>query len=326
MSFLKYFLFLTIIIISTSCVLLAQKDIPILTSICVQNAYTKERVSGVRVIIDELDNNDNVVKSDSLGGTVFISTYFIPNHKYRLQVNKEGYHFKDTVIIPKATSRSRKQRLGLPLYPMVCFNLKGQVIDAISSQKITTGKLIIKNLSDRKSSYINIQNGYFKYCGKCNHQYQIKSIVEGYLDRTELVDLHSNNCYTPHEQTIQLDISVTRNYDNTFFDGESIFLPNFTFVDNSTQLSVKGEQEISRLIQFLNQEPKVFISISVHAQSFLERSRNRKIAEQRARFLEHRLTKAGIAAYRYLLKCKGKVRRNYFSVNKNQQILLSIRK
>ncbi|MDC0231069.1 hypothetical protein OAK19_03815 [Aureispira] len=323
MSFRKYFLILTIV--SIPVLLLAQKDIPILTSICVQNAYTNELVSGARVVIEELDRDDKVFSTDTLGGTVFISTYFKPNHKYRLRVRKEGFHFKDTVIIPSLTSRSRKQRLGLPLYPEVCYYIKGAFIDVGSSSKIKTGKLLIKSLSDSKKTELNIKNGYYKYCGQCNHQYELKSIVEGYLDRTEVIELKSKNCYTPREQTMKLDMAVTRNYDKAFFEGAAVFVPKFTFIGNSLNLSIQGEQELKRLIKFLKQESRALISISIRAQSFPERSLNRKLAENRARLIERKLTKAGIAAYRYLLICKGKVEVNYRPINKNQQIILSLR-
>jgi len=317
---------LFLVIISVSKFTLAQQNIPIETSICVQNAHTSQQIMGVRVIVQELGFRNKVLSSDSLGGTVFISKKLTPNKKYRLRVLKDGYYSKDTTFITEVTSRSNKQRLGLRLYPKLCYNLNGQLLDATSSVKIKRGKIRIEDMTNSEVVEVSIQNGAYQFCGKCAHKYKVTSIVDGYLDRIEIVELKSSNCYTPNEQSMKLDVVAARNYDKSFFEGRTLFIPNFTFVGNSVTLSIQGEKEVNRLIQFLQQKPKALISIAVQTSSFLEQPLNRKLAEHRARLIERKLTTGGIAAYRYFLKCKGKLDATYPRSSKKQQIKISLKK
>jgi outer membrane protein OmpA-like peptidoglycan-associated protein len=323
MSFQKHLLFL--VIMASSNFTLAQQNVPILTSICVQNAHTNQQVIGVRVIVEELGFRNKVLSSDSLGGTVFITKNLTPNKKYRVKVLKDGYYTKDTTFITEVVSRSNKQRLGVRIYPKFCYNLNGQIFDASSSTNIKGGKIRIEDLTSSEVVEVRIQNGAYQFCGKCAHKYKVTSIVDGYLNRTETIELRSSNCYTRNEQLMKLDLVVASNYDKTFFEGSTIFIPNFTFVGNSVTLSIQGEKEISRLIQFLEQQPKALISIAIQASSFLERPLNRKLAEHRARLIEKKLTAGGIAAYRYFLKCKGNVDATYPRSSKKQQIKISLK-
>ena len=217
MSFQKYLLFFIIIIISSiSNVALAQKDLPIRTSIFVQNAFSQQQVLGVRIVVHELNKYNEVLHSDSLGGTAVISKNFIPNHKYRLIVRKDGFYTKDTVIIPQLTSSSRKQRLALSLYPMLCYNISGKVVDARHSTAINRGKIRIQDLSNSELFEINIQHGYYKFCGKCAHEYRLTTKISGYLDKIEQIELRSTNCYPQNEQTAKLNMVVAPNYERAF--------------------------------------------------------------------------------------------------------------
>ena len=107
---------------------------------------------------------------------------------------------------------------------MLCYNISGKVIDASHSTAINRGKIRIQNLSNSELFELNIQHGYYKFCGKCAHKYRLTTIISGYLDKIEQIELHSSNCYTPNERTTKLDMVVAPNYDKSFFVARFLFL------------------------------------------------------------------------------------------------------
>ena len=66
-----------------------------------------------------------------------------------------------------------------------------------------------------------------------------------------------------------------------------------------------GKYEIERMIKVLQLYPSLQITICLQASAFQQTRYNRRLAEQRARYIERYLDQKGISPRQYLLKCIG---------------------
>lgn len=288
-------------------------------SICLQHAKTLQNVLGASVLIQELDNNNVIMNVASMYSAIFTPTNLEIGHRYQIKIEKKGFYPIDTIIVPQVTSTSNKQRLGLLMYPTICYQVTGTVIDATSSEKIETGKIIFKDVHANETLEVEINNGHFEFCGIVGHHYHLTTQIEGHLTKSEKIALFKEY------SDLHLNLEVIRNYDQSFFQGDSMIVHGLTFVDNSTALSMQGEREMKKLIHILKTMPDVMITVSVHTEVFPELHFNRKLAEQRARAIDHYLDRAGISPHRYLLVCFGKVGSSP-EANNSQRVCLKIRK
>lgn len=305
---------------------IAQSNNTIQVSICIQHANTYQQILGASVIIKELDSNNEIMNIASMYSAIFTPTNFQLNHKYQIIIEKKGFHPLDTIIIPQVTSTSNKQRLGLFLRPIICYHIKGNVVEAGNFQKIETGKIILKDLHTNLFSEAEIKDGYYEFCGINGHHYHLTTRIEGHLHQSKNIELHPNPALKHDEQEMTLNWEVLENYDKSLFEGDSITVHGLTFVDETTTLSSQGEKEINRLILVMKQMPHLMLSIAVQTEIFMETRYNRKLAEQRAKMIEHKLNLGGISPHRYLLICCGKVDANAPESCKNQRVCLWLRK
>lgn len=303
----------------------AQNNNSIQVSICIQHAITSQHIIGASVVIKDLDDIE-LMNVQSMYSSIFIPTCFEANHQYNIIIQKKGFHTLDTVITTKVTSTSNKQRLGLYLSPIVCHYIKGSVLDASHLEKIETGKIIFRDLQTKLSTETEIKNGYYEFCGITGHQYHITAIIDGHFEKIETLQLYLNHNLKLDEQEFDLTLEVAKNYDKSLFDGDSITVHGFTFNNESSTLSSQGQKEVKKLIHVMKQMPQLLFSIAVQAEEFIDTRFNRKLAEQRARMIEHELSTAGISPHRYLLICKGKVDATTPEASKNQRVCLWLRK
>lgn len=304
----------------------AQNNNTIQVSICLQHANTYQHILGASVVIKELDSNDEIMNIASLYSAIFVPTNFRLNHRYRIIVEKKGFHPLDTIITPQVSSTSNKQRLGLFLRPVICHYIKGKVLDSETFRKIETGKITFKDLHTNKFYEVEFQDGSYEFCAISGHHYDITTRIEGHLHHLEHVELNPNPSLKHDEQELDLDLHIIRNYDQALFDGDSITAHNLTFVGQSTTLSSQGEREINKLIKVMKQMPDLLFYIAIETEIFAELHFNRKLAEQRARMIEHKLNHAGISPHRYVLICCGKVDASAPEGHKQQRVCLWLRK
>lgn len=295
-------------------------------SICIQHANTYNHVFGAAVFIKKIDDNNVIMSVDSMYSAVFIPASFEVDQRYNIVIKKKGFYTLDTVITTRVSSTSNKQRWGLFLHPIVCHQLKGKVLEANTLNKIETGKILVTNLYTNESSEVEIKNGYYEFCGLSENAYELKTQVDGHFDAKERILLSKNRSIKHDEQETELDLYATQNYDNALFKGDSITVHNLIFIDETSTLSIMGEQEVNRLIKVMKEMPQLLVSIAVQVEGLIDARFNRKLAEQRARMLEHKLTVGGISPHRYLLVCQGKVDGTTPICCKNQRVCLWIRK
>lgn len=324
MPFVIYLFFITTIF--TPFFSTAQNNNTIQVSICLQHANTYQLILGASVVIKELDSNDEIMNIASMHSAIFTPTNFEVNHRYRIIVEKKGFIPLDTIVVAQVSSTSNKQRLGLLLRPIICHYIKGKVVNSDNFSKIETGKITFKDLHTNKFYEVEFQNGSYEFCAISGHHYLITTQIDGHLHLSKHIELNPNPSLKHDEQELSLDLEIIKNYDRAFFDGDSITAHGLTFVGETTTLSNQGEREMHKLVQVMKQMPQLHFYIAIETEIFAETHFNRKLAEQRARIIEHKLNLAGISPHRYILICCGKVDANAPEGHKNQRICLWLRK
>lgn len=177
--------------------------------------------------------------------------------------------------------------------------IKGKVFDAESNKNLTatfelinleTNKLIMQAESDKNS-------GEFMVCIPTDNDYALNVSKEGYLfysDNFELKGIHEIS--DPYLKDIAL---------KPIKPGERIILRNIFYATDSYELEEKSKVELSKLFEFLNNNPSLIIEISGHTDNVGTGEYNLELSENRAKSVYQYLLEKGIENERLTYKGYG---------------------
>ncbi len=189
--------------------------------------------------------------------------------------------------------------------------IKGKVFDAESNKNLTatfelinleTNELIMQAESDKNS-------GEFIVCIPTDNDYALNVSKEGYLfysDNFELKGVHEIS--DPYLKDIAL---------KPIKPGERIILRNIFYATDSYELEEKSKVELSKLFEFLNNNPSLIIEISGHTDNVGTGEYNLELSENRAKSVYQYLLEKGIENER--LKYKGYGENKPISTNDTEQ-------
>lgn len=321
----NYILFL-ILFFALFNTLAAQKDSTVYTSLCIQNAYTLEPELNASILLEYLNDNNQPKQADSMFSEKGLPIKLKIGQKYKISVQKEGFYPADSIFTPIVISKSNKQRLGIYLKPIVCYHVRGKIANAITSTKISAGSLTVKDLSNNKMIEAVIKNGYYEFCGVGGHTYQVTTKIDNHFEQSQEITLNSDNRYTSQEQEKILDLTVAESYPSLLFQGDSVTIHDFRFVEKTASLSKEGEQEVAKLIQVLKLMPELKISIAIHTDPSNSHRFNRILSEKRVEIVRQKLVAAGISPDRLEFWAKGEEEAIFKESKKNNRACLWITK
>ncbi len=189
--------------------------------------------------------------------------------------------------------------------------IKGKVFDAESNKNLTanfelinleTNELIMQAESDKIS-------GEFIVCIPTDNDYALNVSKEGYLfysDNFELKGVHEIS--DPYLKDIAL---------KPIKPGERIILRNIFYATDSYELEEKSKVELSKLFEFLNNNPNLIIEISGHTDNIGTGEYNLELSKNRAKSVYQYLLEKGIENER--LTYKGYGENKPISTNDNEQ-------
>ena len=283
----------------------AQADTPLHVSICLQDAESLYHVINALVVVQKLDTVQLPVNSDSLRSNVYTKNRMHANHWYRVLIQKEGYQLLDTTFYLKKTSRSRHKRLGFLIQPLRCYYLQGKVLNAALNLPVSSCIVRIEAIDHSISKRLKTSDGQYVFCGNCATKYRLITEAEGFFSDTSLVELPISACSKQTSSIYALTTALEASYPLRFFKGDTLKLQEQLFEDKTVNLAKAGKYQLSRLIKVMQSYPNLRTTICIQASVYQQKRYNRRLAEQRARFLERYLSQNGIGPGRYLLKCVG---------------------
>ncbi len=174
--------------------------------------------------------------------------------------------------------------------------IKGVIFDAISKRKLSA-KIELIDLESGKTiieSYSNKLSGEFLICLQGNKNYALNVNKEGYLFYSENFSLKNQSAVDPLVLSVPLQpISA----------GAKIVLKNIFFDSDKYVLKKESMVELGKLVNFLNNNPKIKIEIGGHTDNTGDPKKNLILSGNRAKAVIDYLTANGIAAVR--LSSKG---------------------
>jgi len=189
--------------------------------------------------------------------------------------------------------------------------IKGKVFDSDNKKRLKASFELI-SLEDNKlimKAESNASTGEFLVCIPTDSDYALNVSKEGYLfysDNFELKGLHKIT--DPYLKDIAL---------NPIKTGEKIILRNIFYATDSYQLEEKSKVELSKLLEFLNNNPDLVIEISGHTDNVGTPEYNLQLSENRAKSVYNYLIENQIEENR--LKYKGYGENEPISTNKTEE-------
>ncbi len=283
----------------------AQTDLSLQASICVQDAYSLYHIIDASIVVQQLDKNRQVIYADSLRSNIYATLYMLSNQNYRIRIQKEGYHLIDTTLLLLKTSRSRHKRMGFLLRPYKCHYLQASIVDVVQHQPIQHSRVHIQSTVDTIPQTVQLQENKWLYCGDCTTKYRVIVCADGYFSDTTTIHPIATACLEREATYHQFMVVLQASYPVRFFKGDTLDIPQRLFKTGASELLQAGKYEIERMIKVLQLYPSLQITICLQASAFQQTRYNRRLAEQRARYIERYLDQKGISPRQYLLKCIG---------------------
>ena len=179
--------------------------------------------------------------------------------------------------------------------------IKGKVYDSENRNSLKAHFELISLESNEiiMQAESNQETGEFLVCIPTDNDYALNVSKEGYLffsDNFELKGVHEIS--NPYLKDVAL---------NPIKNGEKIVLRNIFYATDSYELEDKSVTELSKLIEFLNQNPGLIIEISGHTDNVGSNEYNLNLSNKRARSVYQYLIEKGIKSERLTYKGYGEL-------------------
>lgn len=194
------------------------------------------------------------------------------------------------------------------LRPSPVTYVKAQVFDANTRRPIVA-RVEVARLSSRQSLFADAtrNDGTFLVCLPLGDDYALNVSRKGYLFHSENFALDSlSNLGVPFTLKVYLQPIPTESptvADDALPKSQPIVLNNIFFKSGSAELEARSIQELTQLVQLLQDNPTLNIQINGHTDDVGSAASNQTLSEQRAQSVVNYLIKNGINQSR--LRAKG---------------------
>jgi outer membrane protein OmpA-like peptidoglycan-associated protein len=192
-------------------------------------------------------------------------------------------------------------RLRIPdlFKPAAMIEISGKVLDKFSRRPVRA-KIVYENLTTGRELGINESSsatGAYKIMVPVGSKYGYLAQAEGYLSVNQSLD--AENLEEPQKITQNLFLIPIKR-------GSQIALNNIFFDFNKAELKKESFSELNRLVEMMNESPKMKIAIGGHTDSKGSDEYNMKLSAERANAVKNYLLKNGISENRMTIKQLGK--------------------
>ncbi len=175
--------------------------------------------------------------------------------------------------------------------PMATTYMKGIVYDEKTEQRLAADFKVIdlENEKEITSAKADPITGSFLLSLPVNRNYALNVSMDGYLFYSDNFELLSGTPDEPFLKNIPMKpIAI----------GESVVLRNVFFETNKYDLKEESQVELTKLIDFMNTNPRFTIEISGHTDNIGNKNNNQILSEFRAKAIYDFLIHHGISASR----------------------------
>ncbi len=168
--------------------------------------------------------------------------------------------------------------------------LKGKVIDADTKEPLVADVVLVDNATaEQLEEHKTDQAGMFSTFMPSGKNYNFSVEKENYLFHSENFDIPANNGYQDFNIVIELrKISV----------GSKVVLRNIFFDFDKATLRKESTAELEKLLEIMQQMPKLKIELSGHTDSKGADEYNKKLSQKRSQAVVNYLIAKGISADR----------------------------
>ncbi len=247
----------------------------------------------------EIEYNKLVFSCTSSKNNINVSTF-----KYSGTVNKKTISGDYEIASCKTTNNSFNSKPAKGTWkarPIYITFVQGTVYDNITTKKLSA-KVVIVDLKTAKSifnSYSDSTNGEFYFYFTKGKDYDLSVSKKGYLTYSENINLTNN--------LISLDTLLKDIPLQPIKKGSAIVLKNIFFDIGKYDLKTESNAELEKLIDLLNQNPKMQIEIGGHTDNVGDENYNQSLSENRAKAVYDYLIKNGINKERLTYKGYGEL-------------------
>lgn len=185
-------------------------------------------------------------------------------------------------------------RFELPSFhlPMPVIKIDGEVVNKNDQSPIEEAEVIFKNLSDNtiEGHQFSDKNGLFEMSIPSGYKYEITVRKKGFVN-IENHFLDFNDIYDNDTLNYRLEMTPVE-------VGERIALDNIYFDFDMATLRPESINQLSKIVQFLEDNNKVKIELDGHTCSIGREDYNKDLSEERALAVKQYLIKNGISEKR----------------------------
>jgi outer membrane protein OmpA-like peptidoglycan-associated protein len=218
-----------------------------------------------------------------------------------LVVNSKGNHaYFSSNRIPEKGRDIFDFDLYKEARPLLVSYMKGKVYDAETKVPLEANFELIdfKSAAIINQATSNRFNGEFLVCIPTDKNYALNVSRKGYLFYSENFNLSGIH---DKSKPFYMDIAM-----QPIKNGNKVILKNIFFDTNSTELQDESTAELTKLIQFMNENPTIKIEVSGYTDNIGSDSFNQQLSENRAKTVANYLVNKGIAQSRIVYKGFGK--------------------
>ncbi|RED97091.1 OmpA family protein [Marinoscillum furvescens] len=265
----------------------------------VLNEANDEPLPGADVFLLDTLTNTEIYRRSNMDGAFEIPA---SGPRWHITASKFGFRalnsdvfdpIDDTVaneVVIYLTDRPEEPEPAKPIYKLL--------VTTIDAGEGDTLKPNVQYILSLESSDVQYAEGRTEYEVDPGQEYEIFTAKDGYLSHRDTVKIAD-----PASESTLFTVSLKK-----VVVGESIRLENIYYDLNSADLRKESEKELDKLVQFMEDNPKIRIELSSHTDSRGSAAYNLQLSQRRAESATNYLLQHGIATDRIVPKGYGETK------------------
>lgn len=274
--------------------------------------FTKSPIE--KVTVQVFDKNNNLLFTDITNSNGNYHFNLPCRQQYTIIYSKKEYVTTTTEIETSKTDK-KIQRRDLTLYAKTCNqSINGIIINSKTNEPVKNASVVIFKNDIEQIKFNNLSDGTFSYIVTCLSQYKVKVNAPNFGFVTKLfktTDINkdpfdlifnlnpvNNNLVVEEKEEIKETITNEVIDTLTISEKTNLELINVKFKLNMSKISRKIASELDKIIQLMNNNPKVTVQLNSHTDNRGPNQYNINLTKARTQAMISYVISNGIIATR----------------------------